>query len=133
MTARLWYDGATGQETWRYSSPNWLDSTWAVRSDGTIFAVENTNDFSITRSPNFAVALVGIDGATGVERLRVPIPPSRVGLSSVLSDLLGWPHFVSFEALSTAVVFSTIVGVFFGYYPAGKAAKLNPIEALRYE
>jgi putative ABC transport system permease protein len=58
---------------------------------------------------------------------------SGVGMSSVLSDLLGWPHFVSLEALSTAVVFSTMVGVFFGYYPAGKAAKLNPIEALRYE
>ena len=58
---------------------------------------------------------------------------SGVGLSSILSDMLDWPHYVSFAALSMAVVFSTLVGVFFGYYPAGKAAKLNPIEALRYE
>ncbi len=56
-----------------------------------------------------------------------------VGLSRTLAGLLGWPHFVSPIALSTAVIFSTMVGIFFGYYPAGKAAKLDPIEALRYE
>ena len=56
-----------------------------------------------------------------------------VGLSRTLAGLLGWPHFVSPVALSTAVVFSTLVGIFFGFYPAGKAAKLDPIEALRYE
>ncbi len=56
-----------------------------------------------------------------------------VFLSGAVARVLGWPRFVSPMALTTAVVFSTGVGIFFGYYPAGKAAQLDPIEALRYE
>jgi len=44
-----------------------------------------------------------------------------------------WPCFVSFTALATAVGFPAGVGILFGYYVAGKAARLNPMEALRYE
>ncbi len=54
-------------------------------------------------------------------------------LSGTVARVLGWPRFISPMALTTAVLFSTAVGIFFGYYPAGKAAKLDPIEALRYE
>ena len=72
-----------------------------------------------------AIVLSVLGGSVGV----------GVGIlaSNIISSTLRWPTLVPWGALVIAVIFSGVVGIFFGYYPAHKAAHLDPIDALRYE
>jgi putative ABC transport system permease protein len=56
-----------------------------------------------------------------------------VGGAMAIGRFAGWPVLLSTDAVLLAVVFAFVIGVFFGFYPARKAARLNPVEALRYE
>ena len=56
-----------------------------------------------------------------------------LGFSRLLANLLEWPSAISPVYIVVAVLFSGAIGIFFGLYPARKAAQLDPIEALRYE
>ncbi|HSE49017.1 MAG TPA: ABC transporter permease [Terriglobales bacterium] len=72
-----------------------------------------------------AVVLSLIGGAVGILL--------GVAMSVLITQVVGWPVLISPVAIAVAAVFSAAVGIFFGFYPARKAARLDPIEALRYE
>ncbi len=72
-----------------------------------------------------AVILTAIGGLAGV----------LVGIAGakVMTRMVGWPTIISSQAVAVAFFFSLIVGIFFGLYPANKASRMNPIDALHYE
>ncbi|MDB4948946.1 MAG: multidrug transporter substrate-binding protein [Gemmatimonadetes bacterium] len=102
-----------------------------------VSVTERTREIGI----RMAIGARGSDVLTQflVESVVMSILGGIVGLlvgyggSMLLGHLTGWSTVVPLSSVFIAVGFSAGVGVFFGYYPARKAAALNPIQALRYE
>jgi len=72
-----------------------------------------------------AVTLSVVGGGVGVAL--------GLGVSRLIAKFAGWPVSVDPSSIAVAFGFSALIGIFFGFYPARKAASLDPIEALRYE
>ena len=99
--------------------------TERTREIGVRMAVGATEEDVQRQFLSEAVVLSSLGGLAGIT-LGV------IG-SAIISRILGWSTFVSPSSVIIAALFSAGVGIFFGYYPARKAARLDPIEALRYE
>jgi len=72
-----------------------------------------------------AIALSAIGGLLGIAL--------GMGCSHLVAQQMSWPVLTSSDSIVMAFAFSAAVGVFFGFYPARKASRLDPIDALRYE
>ncbi len=74
-----------------------------------------------------------------IEALMISLIGGIIGIilgilsSDIIAGVFHWPVKISPESIFLSFVFSTAIGIFFGWYPARKAANLNPIDALRYE
>lgn len=99
--------------------------TERTREIGVRMAVGATEEDVQRQFLSEAVVLSSLGGVIGIAL--------GMAASILVSSALHWPTVVSPLSVLIAVFFSAAVGIFFGYYPARKAARLDPIEALRYE
>jgi putative ABC transport system permease protein len=79
-----------------------------------------------------SAVLSSIGGMIGIA-LGVTASYGITKLINVLLPSTNWPFVISIPAALVALVFAAAVGLFFGYYPAKRASRLDPIEALRYD
>lgn len=74
-----------------------------------------------------------------IEAIMISITGGVIGVilgissSLIVSSVLNWPTVISESSIVISFLVCAFTGIFFGYYPAVKASKLDPIEALRYE
>ncbi len=102
-----------------------------------VSVTERTREIGI----RMAVGARGNDVLTQflIEALSLSFAGGLIGIvlgvltSQLVSNLQKWPIVISPESICLAFAFAAAIGIFFGWYPARKAANLNPIEALRYE
>ena len=99
--------------------------TERTREIGVRMAVGARGNDILTQFLIEAVTLSSVGGVIGIV--------CGIAASRILSIYASWPTLISISSIAIAFLFSAAVGVFFGFYPARKAAALDPIEALRYE
>jgi putative ABC transport system permease protein len=99
--------------------------TERTREIGIRMAVGATSGAILTQ---FLIEALVLSLAGGVIGMLAGLAGSRL-----VAVLAGWPAVIAPASILLAIGFSALVGIFFGYYPARKAATSNPIEALRYE
>jgi putative ABC transport system permease protein len=99
--------------------------TERTREIGTRMAVGAHGRDILTQFLIEAISLSAVGGIIGIG--------TGIAAAKIIAAMKNWPSLISPASIVLAFLVSTLVGVFFGFYPARKAAQLDPIEALRYE